>query len=56
MADADKSNTSGIIELSIRGEWRGVCDNDWNDVDAKVACRELGLPFASKFCLLIVLM
>ncbi|CAI8007778.1 Deleted in malignant brain tumors 1 protein [Geodia barretti] len=39
------NDTSGIIEVRIRGEWRAVCDNAWSDVDAKVACRELGFPF-----------
>ena len=44
------NDTSGIIEVRIRGEWRAVCDNAWSDVDAKVACRELGFPFDGKFC------
>ena len=42
------NNMSGIIELSIRGEWRSVCDQHWNNVDAQVACRQLGLLYTSK--------
>ena len=42
------NNMSGIIELSIRGEWRSVCDWHWSNVDAQVACRQLGLPHISK--------
>ena len=38
-------NAFGIIEVSIRGEWRSVCDNGWSDEDARVACRALGLQF-----------
>ena len=44
-----ESAFSGIIELGIRGEWRSVCHNEWNDVDAQVACRGLGLPYTRKF-------
>ena len=43
-----RNNMSGIIELSIRGEWRSVCDQHWSNVDAQVACRQLGLPYTSK--------
>ena len=43
-----RNNMSGIIELSIRGEWRSVCDRHWSNVDAQVACRQLGLPHISK--------
>ena len=47
--DKDTSNNmSGIIELSIRGEWRSVCDQHWSNVDAQVACRQLGLLYTSK--------
>ena len=45
---AGEDALSGIIELSIRGEWRSVCDDQWDDNDARVACRQLGLPNASK--------
>ena len=27
------------------GYWGYVCGYNWNDVDAKVACRQLGLPY-----------
>ena len=37
------SPLSGIVELSIKGEWRSVCANLWTTKDAEVACRELGL-------------
>ena len=41
--------SSGIIELSIKGEWRSVCHNGWNDKGAQVACKTLGFPYGSKF-------
>ena len=40
---------SGIIELSIRGEWRPVCDSFWSNVDARVACKQLGLPYTGTY-------
>ena len=45
---AGEDALSGIIELSIRGEWRSVCDDLWDDNGARVACRALGLPNTSK--------
>ena len=41
----DPCNMSGIIEVCIKDDWRSVCDSLWSNVDAKVACRALGLPY-----------
>ena len=30
------------IELYYRDEWKSVCDKNWSENDAKVACRGLG--------------
>ena len=50
----NNSNTSGIIELSIRGEWRSVCHDLWTNADAVVACKQLGLPHTGKLSVLYV--
>ena len=50
----DPNATSGIIELSIRGEWRSVCDHQWNNANARVACRQLGLPYSCKLSVFYV--
>ncbi|XP_062569350.1 neurotrypsin-like, partial [Saccostrea cucullata] len=36
------SVNEGILEVLINGKWGAVCDSDWNQNDAKVACRSLG--------------
>ena len=37
------NSTCGRVEVLHNGSWRGVCENLWNDNDAKVVCRMLGL-------------
>ncbi len=32
----------GIVYVRIKGEWRGVCHNSFDEIDAMVACRQLG--------------
>ena len=42
--------TSGRVEVYVdNGNWRAVCSEGWDEVDAMVACREiLGYPVQGK--------
>ena len=37
------SNLEGLLEFCHSNEWGTVCDDQWDDVDASVVCRQLGL-------------
>ena len=40
LAGGSVSN-EGRVEICQSGEWKTVCDNNWSENEARVACRQL---------------
>lgn len=37
------SDKEGAVQVNVTGEWRNICNDGWDALDALVTCRQLGL-------------
>ena len=44
--DRDTYSMAGGIQICVNNRWATVCQSGWEDVDATVACEQLGLSYA----------
>ena len=50
----------GRVEICSDGNWSTVCDNLWNEAEAKIVCQQLGYPsdgecrFHEKLCIISI--
>ena len=41
------NSTEGRVELCVGGRWGSICETEWDDDNAKVVCRQLGIVDAN---------
>ena len=44
--ERDTFYMAGGLQICVSHRWATVCQRGWQDVDATVACRQLGLDYA----------
>ena len=48
------SEREGRLEMCYRGVWGAISDNQWDNVDAAVACRQLGFEPSGMYTSMVI--
>ena len=48
------SEREGRLEMCYRGVWGAISDNEWDNVDATVACRQLGFEPSGMYTRMVI--
>ena len=40
----------GLVQLCLNSSWGTVCDDEWDELDRRVACRQLGYGRGKNHC------
>ena len=54
--DRDTYNLAGGLQICVNNWWSTVCQGEWDDVDGRIACRQLGLDYADSklnYCIFV---